>query len=210
MNVLVLAGDRWHPAAVVRAGLKPLAPDYSFDWLEDSSSWPSQNLARYAGIILAKSNNISETNHEPWMSAAVQADLQTFVRNGGGLLAIHAGTAGYTDCAVLRAMLGGVFSHHPEQCLVEFEPVEGEPLAESVTRFNLRDEHYFMTIDQPDLPVFLTSVSEHGAQSAGWWRNEGKGRVTVLTPGHNEAVWLHPSFQTALRNALAFTCGKGA
>ena len=50
--------------------------------------------------------------------------------------------------------------------------------------------------------LFLHTTSEHGRQPAGWTRTEGKGRVCVLTPGHNLAIWHHPSYQAILRNSL--------
>lgn len=47
-------------------------------------------------------------------------------------------------------------------------------------------------------------------QQGGWWREEGDGRVCVLTPGHNAEVWVHPEFQTLLRNALLWCAGVDA
>jgi type 1 glutamine amidotransferase len=70
----------------------------------------------------------------------------------------------------------------------------------------LRDEHYFLSLDDPQ-DVFLTTSSAHGEQPGGWRRIEGSGRVAVLTPGHNQEVWLQPSFQTLLLNCLRW-CGK--
>ena len=66
----------------------------------------------------------------------------------------------------------------------------------------MRDEHYIMEIDDLEANHFLSTTSEHSAQSGGWLREEGDGRVCVLTPGHNAEVWLHPEFQTLLRNGL--------
>ena len=42
----------------------------------------------------------------------------------------------------------------------------------------------------------------------GWTREEGTGRVCVLTPGHNVEVWLHPIYQALLGNTLRW-CGAG-
>ena len=63
-------------------------------------------------------------------------------------------------------------------------------------------KEYFMALDDPQADLLMTTTSEHGTQPGGWTRSEGQGRVCVLTPGHNIAVWLHPSFQALLRNAL--------
>lgn len=202
MQILVLCDDRWHPAQTPRAGLQPLASEFAFDWLEDVSNWSAAKMSAYPLVILTKSNNISSADETPWMTPAIEQAFVDHVRAGGGLLAIHSGTAGYENTPLLRSLLGGVFDHHPEQCLVEIAPVPGEPLAAGLEPFSMRDEHYFMAMDDLQANVFLTSASEHGAQSAGWTRLEGKGRVCVLTPGHNLEVWLHPAYQTAIRTAI--------
>jgi type 1 glutamine amidotransferase len=91
---------------------------------------------------------------------------------------------------------------HPPQCPVTVEPKAGHPLAEGSKSFTVKDEHYMMALDDEHADVFLTSTSEHGTEPAGWIRTEGLGRVCVLTPGHNPEVWLHPSYQVLLENAL--------
>jgi type 1 glutamine amidotransferase len=137
----------------------------------------------------------------------VQAAFTEYVRKGNGLLAIHSGTAGYEQAPVLRSLLGGVFTHHPEQCLVTMKPKAGHPLVEGISPFTLKDEHYFMSQDDSQLDIFLTTHSENGQQPGGWRRTEGAGRVAVLTPGHNLEIWLHPGYQALLLNALRW-CGK--
>jgi type 1 glutamine amidotransferase len=64
------------------------------------------------------------------------------------------------------------------------------------------DEHYIMAFDDKSADLFIKTTSEHGTQPAGWTRTEGKGRVCVLTPGHNIEVWTHTSYQTLLCNAM--------
>jgi uncharacterized protein len=208
MKVLVLCDDYWHPARVSREGLGPLAgSEFTFDWIENARDWSPDTLMRYPLAILTKSNNVSATDRTGWMTDTVQAALSDYVRNGNGLLAIHSGTSGYAQMPMLRSLLGGVFTHHPEQCPVTVTPREGHPLSDGISPFTLNDEHYFMAMDNQGTDVFLTTTSEHGEQPGGWRRAEGKGRVAALTPGHNVEVWLHPSFQALLLNALRW-CGK--
>ena len=132
---------------------------------------------------------------------AEQAFLE-FVRSGKGLLVVHSGSAGYKETPVLRALMGGVFDHHPKQCPVTVEPKPGHPLTAGSETFTLMDEHYHMLFDDAKADLFLTTTSEHGTQPGGWTRLEGEGRVCMLTPGHNVEVWLHPSYQVLLGNAL--------
>jgi uncharacterized protein len=208
MKTLVLCDDYWHPARVPREGLSGFNDkEFAFDWIEDARDWSAERMAAYPLVILTKSNHISSSDQRGWMTEEVQSAFADYVRKGNGLLAIHSGTADYQEMSILRSLLGGVFTHHPEQCAVTVEPRTGHPLAMHIPSFTLKDEHYFMAMYDSQADVFVTSHSEHGEQPAGWRRMEGAGRVAVLTPGHNVEVWLHPSYQTLLRNALRW-CGR--
>jgi type 1 glutamine amidotransferase len=208
MKVFVLCGDPWHPARIAREGLSVLeGSEFMFDWMEDVREISPTLLMKYPLIILTKSNNVSSTDQTGWMTDTIQAAFFDYVHKGKGLLAIHSGTAEYEQKPVLHSLLGGVFTHHPEQCAVTVKPHIGHPLCSGVAPFTRKDEHYFMTMDDPQADVFVTTVSEHGEQPGAWRRVEGNGRVAVLTPGHNLEVWLHPSFQKLLLNSLRW-CGK--
>jgi type 1 glutamine amidotransferase len=122
---------------------------------------------------------------------------------------IHSGSAGYTATPVLRALLGGVFTQHPEQCTVTAVPRPGHPLTVGSAPFTHHDEHYHMALDDASADVFLETISEHGTQPGGWTRTHGAGRVCVLTPGHNLPVWLDPAYQQLITNALGW-CARSA
>ena len=208
MKTLVLCDDYWHPAQVPREGLGALkGGEFTFDWIENAHEWTPEHMETYPLVILAKSNNVSATDQTGWMTDTVQAAFADYVHKGNGLLAIHSGTAEYDQMPVLRGLLGGVFTHHPEQCPVTVEPYVGHPLCIGSEPFTLKDEHYFMALDDPQAEVFMTTKSEYGEQPGAWRRTESAGRVAVLTPGHNVEIWLHPSFQALLRNVLRW-CGK--
>ncbi|HOT91319.1 MAG TPA: SDR family NAD(P)-dependent oxidoreductase [Anaerolineae bacterium] len=203
MRVLVLSDDRWHPAAVARKGLAPLAEQgFTFDWIENAAEWSAERMAEYPVVLFVKSNNVSASDESPWMTEEVEAAFVDYVRRGNGLLVVHSGSAGYAETPLFRALLGGVFLSHPAQCPVTVEPQFGHPLTVGSAPFTVTDEHYMMALDDADADVFMITVSQHGAQPGGWTRPEGAGRVCVLTPGHNVEVWLQPSFQTLLGNAL--------
>ena len=208
MKALVLCDDYWHPARVPREGLAALAGnEFAFDWIENARDWSPETMMAYPLVVLTKSNNVSATDRTGWMTDAVQAAFSDYVCKGNGLLAIHSGTAEYEQMTVLRSLLGGVFAHHPEQCPVMMAPHMGHPLSIGSAPFTMRDEHYFMAMDDPHADVFMTTRSQHGEQPGAWRRVEGSGRVAVLTPGHNLEVWLHPSFQALLLNCLHW-CGE--
>lgn len=204
MRVLVFCDDLHHPAATVRAGLAPLAAgEFTFEWIENAAGWDPTRLGRHDVVLLSKSNVCASTDKTPWLAGPTEDALGAFVRAGGGLVAVHSGTAGYKEWPAVRAVLGGVFERHPPPCEVAITPRAGHPLTAGVDEpFVVHDEHYEMILDDPAADVFLWSRSPGGVQPAGWTRREGTGRVAVLTPGHFSTVWLHPGMQRLIGNAL--------
>ena len=203
MQTLVLCDSYNHPARIIREGLRAFQNrGFSFDFLENTAGVSAGLQAHYPLVILAKTNHLSAENRKGWMTEAIQEVFLDYVQRGNGLLAVHAGAAGWAEMPALRGLLGGTFDHHPTKCPVTVEPVPGQPLTAGCKPFTLRDEHFFMTLDDAQAEVFLTTRSKHGEQPGGWRRNQGAGRVCVLTPGHYAQTWLHPSFQALLLNVL--------
>jgi type 1 glutamine amidotransferase len=208
MRTLVLCDDYYHPARTPRTGLGPLENrSWTFDWIEQGTSWSAERMGTYPAVILTKMNHISAADQRPWLTEEGETAFLDYVRQGHGLLVIHSGSAGYDQLMTLRRLMGGAFTHHPPQCPVTVEPRAGHPLSAGSAAFTVFDEHYFMDLDDDRADVFLTTVSEHGTQPGGWTRTEGAGRVCVLTPGHNLEVWLDPSYQTLIQNALHWCHG---
>jgi type 1 glutamine amidotransferase len=208
MRVLVLCDDKAHPGGRVRAGVASLGNDtFEFDVVEDGREWSAERMGSYPLVLLTKSNQSSALETTPWITPEVEEAFVDYVRAGGGLLAVHSGTI-VRELPTLKRLLGGAFVQHPPRCDVTVTPQGYHPITDNVEPFTLLDEHYFMETDDLEAHHFLTTTSEHGAQSGGWWREEGQGRVCVLTPGHTPEVWLHPEFQTLLRNALLWCAGE--
>ncbi|MBC8062700.1 MAG: ThuA domain-containing protein [Clostridiaceae bacterium] len=208
MNVLVICDDRWHPGEVVRAGVDPLQnKGFEFDFIFDASEFTEDKIKNYPVIIFSKSNNISSTNTDTWVTSEVENEFTKYVKNGGGLLVIHSGTAGYKENIMFSKLLGGVFEHHPEQCNVIVETIKNNPIIYENIEFTIFDEHYFMNMKEDIANVFMTTTSKNGKQPGGWIRTEGEGRICVITPGHNLEVWLNKDFQNILRSSLNW-CAK--
>ena len=202
MRALVLCDDAWHPAAMVQRGLDSLAGTrFDFEFNARGDQWSPTMMQEFPLVIVAKANHVCSTDQNPWLTMETQFAFDKYVRRGGGLFLIHGGTC-YKDLPEMRGVTGGAFLHHPNQCLVTVEPVVGHALVEGVKPFVGWDEHYFTARDDLQADVFLHTRSIHGEQPAGWTRAEGDGRVCVLTPGHNEEIWLHPDFEKLLGNCL--------
>ncbi|MEZ4713552.1 MAG: ThuA domain-containing protein [Caldilineaceae bacterium] len=208
MRTLVLCDDSAHPAALTQDGLTGLGEcGYEFDWQTNPDEWSAAEMNGYPLVIFSKANNRSRTESAPWADEEIGAAFVDYVRQGGNILFLHSGTALYGNAPALCQLMGGVFVRHPAQCPVTVEPLVGHPLTAGSAAFTGKDEHYQMEMNDPNVDLFLHTVSEHGTQPGGWTRTEGQGRVCVLTPGHNLEIWHHPSYQALLRNCLAW-CAK--
>jgi type 1 glutamine amidotransferase len=202
-RTLALCDDAWHPGEVARRGMEKLgAGGFAFEFLEDGTAWSPGRLAECPVIVLAKANMVSSRDKRPWLTPDSQPALPDHVRRGNSLMVVHAGVSRYDGLPLVHNQIGGAFLWHPPPCLVNIEPKAGHALTAGVSPFTIPDEHYFVLLDAVNADVFLHSRSGHGLQPAGWTRQEGRGRVWVLNPGHNVEVWLHPPFQVLLLNSL--------
>jgi len=196
-------------AADQKSSISDESGKYYMDYILDTINWSNEQLEKYGVVILAKGNARSATDWSPWLTEDVQKAFVDFVERGGGLLVIHSGTVGYRDDPLLRNLIGGVFAHHPAPCAVTVETSENDVIsAIGVRTFEVHDEHYLMEMFGDDHNVFMTSTSAHGTQPAGWTRQQGKGRVCVLTPGHYGPVWQNPDYQCIIAAALNWCAGE--
>ena len=209
MRTLVLCEDSAHPADLTRDGLAGLGDcGCEFDFVADSAKWSPEMMSEYPLVVFSKANNTSASDPKPWATEVTGSAFVNYVRHGNSILFLHSGTALYKDLPSFRNLMGGVFVGHPPQCPVTAEPKRNHTLTAGSSAFTLKDEHYQMEMNDPDVDLFLNSTSEHGIQPAGWTRTEGDGRVCVLTPGHRLETWHHPSHQAMLRNCLEWCKGE--
>lgn len=212
-RILVLCDDLWHPAEVIERGLALLETDrYTFDVVKTAKDiLTPEYIEDYPMILCCKSNCINLGNKEPWFEEGVTEvmpeDFERYVRAGHGFLAVHSSLV-YSEKnrPEFSKMLGCAFVTHPPRCAVSVHVENGaHPVAQGVTDFDTRDEHYMIDMNAPDADVFLTSTSEKGGrQVAGYTRLLGEGRLCALTPGHTLAVWQNPQFQRLVLNAIAW------
>lgn len=220
MNILLLCDDYWHPGEVPIAGVKPLeAKGFCFDIVSDGGKFSPAMLKDYPVVMLCKSNQRTQAAQEPWMTDEIQQAFIDFVEGGGGLLVVHSGTVPSPTTERLSRLMGCRFTFHPNNCPVTVAPIMPHPVTEGVGMFCEVDEHYRLEILDAEAKVIMASYSaSQGDESkfdedpyhnttawlgaAGLVREQGKGRVCVLTPGHLLPVWLNVEFQKALENAL--------
>ena len=176
---------------------------FEADFTDDPKDLSAENLKNYDTVYLNNSTSIERG----LTTEKMRDEFIEYVRNGGGLVAIHAATdggwPGYTD------MVGGNFDGHPwghqgTYCICNEDPkhpiVSG--IFDSKQSFNLNDELYqYKDFDRKKVRVLLSvdmskfenhrggRKREDNDYAMAWVKEFGKGRVFVSSPGHNHHIY---------------------
>jgi len=220
MKILLLCDDRYHPGNIPAEGMAPLKErGFTIDIIQDAKDFDPASLKNYAVVVMSKSDHTSSKDLSPWRTEAIQDAFVQYVENGGGLLASHSGTVAGESTDKLNKLVGCRFTHHPPQCPITVQPLKPHPITSGVEMFCEKDEHYNLEILADDIDIIAAAYAPPqsgqtayendtgGIVVAGYVRTQGKGRVCVLTSGHNATVWGNPNFQQMLVNALNW-CGQ--
>jgi len=225
-KILLLCNDRWHPGQIPVDGTAPLTKKgFHIDVIQNANALSPELLTNYSLVLLSKSDEVSNNNHNSWKNLEIQNAFVDYVNEGGGLLAVHSGTVAGENTSLLDHLLGCRFLSHPEQSLVTVTPLKPHFITKGVEPFQEKDEHYLLEILQEDIDVLFASYSPAQGEeekyetepyfnspalltTSGYVRRFGEGRICVLTPGHNLSLWLNPSFQKILENAILWCTKK--
>jgi type 1 glutamine amidotransferase/mono/diheme cytochrome c family protein/glucose/arabinose dehydrogenase len=194
---------------------------FHVDFSEDAAELSAANLANYDAVYLNNTTKMEKGLSTPEARKA----FTDFVRNGGGLVAVHAATDGgwpeYVD------MLGGDFDGHPwgangTYTIANEDP--GHPLVEAIFNggaFRLNDELYqYKDFDRSKVRVLLSVDMSVLANHMGgmkradldypmaWVRDFGKGRVFVSSLGHNKHVYHSPDILKMFLQGFRWVLGE--
>ena len=208
-RILTILGDYYHPEKYSKAALEQalvlLNEKEEIECIDIQVSQLKEELEKQPdAVILFKEDRINpnDENVDTWMTKEIGEAITQYVKNGGGWLAWHSGLASYSIEGAYVKMLKGHFEYHPvNHPQVKYTHVQGDHPFGSIS-FEIKDEHYFVKVNEAETNVFLESDSEEGHSIAGWYHDYGKGRVCVLAPAHNEAGLLNADFTQLLAKTI--------
>ena len=207
---------------------------------KDIAWFEAENLAQFDAIIL--NNTCSKPDHRNlfWdklretsnadsavlmtKALALEANISSYVKNGGGLLLIHGAITTQNNSEEFSRLVGGSFDYHPKQQkfqvrledsahpLVQAFPAEG---------FSHVDEPYFYKNAYAKLdftPLLYFNNAEIDGQRKGqeltsgktyvsWIRSEEKGRVMYISPSHNAQSFDNPRLLQFYLDGLQYVAG---
>jgi type 1 glutamine amidotransferase len=138
--------------------------------------------------------------HHKKISNAALERLDTFVKSGGGILAIHAATASFRGATPYFKILGGQFAGHGK--VGNFEVVRvRDDIFGGINNFIVKDELYIHELE-PSIEVHFTAKLEGKDVPVVWTYLYGNGKVCYAVPGHTTASMKNETYQRVLRRGL--------
>ena len=195
---------------------------FEADFTEDAEDLSLENLRNYDTVYLNNSTSIERGLTSPEMR---QGFIQ-YVREGGGIVAIHAATDGgwpeYVD------MIGGNFDGHPWGhqgtyciCNEDSNHVIVKGIFGGERNFTLNDELYQYKDFHRDKVRVLLSIDmskfenhrggrkrEDNDYALAWVKKFGKGRIFVSSPGHNHHIYWNKEILKMWYRGFRFALGE--
>jgi len=167
---------------------------------EDMDDLNPDTLKGYDGIFnYTTDRDITESQWEA---------LDGFVRGGGAYIGIHNATDTFENKQEALRLIGGHFITHPPQLEIPVEIVDPDhPVTQGVRPFTVFDELYVLESWPEDYHLLARTDAADG-QPISWVREEGRGRVFYLSPGHNAAIFEDPDYAKLLRRGAQWATGQ--
>ena len=128
--------------------------------------------------------------------------LLDFVAGGKAFLPIHSASFCFQNSEPYIALVGAQFQKHGTGEFTAEITQANHPVMAGMKPFQVWDETYVHTKNNPDKTVLMERVDAAGREPWTWVRTHGKGRVFYTAYGHDERVWNNPNFHLLIKNAL--------
>lgn len=142
--------------------------------------------------------------HHKTISDSALGRLDQFVKNGGGILAIHAATASFKESLPYFEILGGRFIGHGKVEPFEVKRVRDDVFG-GIDDFVVKDELYIHEL-QPGIEVHFTAKHEGQEVPVVWTYRHGEGKVCYAVPGHTTGSMRNKTYQQVLKRGSEWVC----
>lgn len=203
VEVLFLGDDKGHnPIERYRVLKQALGPQgINVTFVEDLSKITKENLDLYDALIVY-------ANHE--QDKAPEA-IFPWVKNGGGLVALHSACGNFHPSKDWFDLVGGKFKSHEGHEMTPKTVDLNHPITKDLPALTAWDETYVhsdLTKDRHLLQIREPiNEGEKDPEPWTWTRNEGKGRVFYTASGHDLRVWNQQPYQELVRRAIVWSMG---
>jgi putative membrane-bound dehydrogenase-like protein len=203
LEILFLGDDRGHkPIERYRVLKQNLAPQgFNLTFVEDLKEIRRGKLDLYDALVVY-------ANHE---KDTLPTAIIPWVRDGGGLVALHSACGCFHPSEEWFDLVGGRFKSHEGH---EFSPRnvdEDSPITKGLPVLKCWDETYVHTDLTEDRHVLQVrdpiNQGETEPEPWTWTRDDGKGRVFYTASGHDMRCWQDPAYLELVKRGILWAIG---
>jgi type 1 glutamine amidotransferase len=193
-KILLVTSGIFHPPLFGRMALHNMLKhmkDFSFAHVSSLEKLPA-DLDSFSALVLHY--------HHKTISDTALNRLDTFVKNGGGILALHAATASFKATLPYFKILGGRFIGHGKVERFQVKKLK-DGIFDGIEDFIVKDELYIHELE-PNIEVYFMAKHEGKDIPVVWTYRYGKGKVCYAVPGHTTGSMYNETYQQILKRGL--------
>ncbi|MBW3596939.1 MAG: ThuA domain-containing protein [Planctomycetes bacterium] len=199
-----VASHQWEESARMNQGILQESDRFDVAISTDKEVFASPKLSDYDVLVL----NFGFWN-EPEPSDLAKTGLLDFVKEGGGVVALHFACSSFQDWDEYGELLGrvwvkGVGGHGPySEFTVNIKDAE-HPVTKGLEDFKTEDELYAKLSGDAEIQVLATADSDWSGKTEPivFAKTYGKGRVLQNVLGHGLDAKRNPDYQKLLRRGV--------
>jgi type 1 glutamine amidotransferase len=187
---------------------------YGVDVSEDPAVFTRESLARYKAIVFVSTTTDPKKPESEWFTGDRRDALVGFLKDGKGVVGVHAAADSHYGWGWYGEMIGGYFEHHPKgtptATLTVADPKHPATakLPKTITRI---DEWYYYKDFNPLVHVLITvdpkTIGPPGETDVNpnpntWYHAFGGGRVFYTGLGHTADSYREPYLVDLLTGAV--------
>src|SRR5690606_7028948 len=157
------------PAAVEALQALATRQGYDVETSEDPEIFAADKLAAFDALVLLNNSTDPKKPESEWLVGAKREALQGFLRDGKGVIALHAAADSHYHWDWYGQMIGGYFQFHPKgtpKGVVTVVDAKHPATARLPKTLERQDEWYYYKDFDPTVKVLITidpkSIGEHG------------------------------------------------
>jgi type 1 glutamine amidotransferase len=192
---------------------------YTFDATEDPEVFSAEKLKAYKAIVFVSTSTDPKKPESEWFVGAKRDALQGFLKDGKGVVALHAAGDSHYHWPWYGKMIGGYFERHPKgtpKGVVTVVDAKHPATAKLPKTLERNDEWYYYKDFDPTMNVLVTidpaTIGEGQADvnpnPLVWYHDYGGGRVFYSGLGHSSESYGEPYLVTLISGGLKYAVGK--
>lgn len=218
-KVLIFSGStgfRHDSIPAADAAIKGIATKlgYGADVSEDPAVFSKENLAQYKAIVLVSNTTDPKKPESEYLTGDRKDALLAFLKDGKGVLGVHAAADSHHHSGWYGEMIGGYFEHHPKGTPTGTLTVADakHPATAKLPKTITRSEEWYYYKDFNPLVHLLITVDPKTIGPPGetdvnpnpntWYHSFGGGRVFYTGLGHTADSYQEPYLVDLLTGGL--------